>query len=818
MFKNYLTTVFRQIFKNKLFSFINILGLSFGMAICLVIYQYVSFHTSFDKYNENADQLFRLERAIQSVDNNTSYSASHADLLSTILEEKSPLVKETAKVASFNYLNASMEFVIEEDLVAFKQPGVFSVEKSFFDMFSTSFVAGGYQSFDEPYKAILTEKASKKYFSDPAAAIGKVFTLKANAGAQQYELVGIMKDLPNNSHFTFELALSHPSAEKYLGSLNNWQIQAFRTYVLLNSFTDKQTVAQVVDEIFLENYSETLKNSGDKVSFSLNNVQDIHLNSKIPLDDTVTIDKRMVWILSLVAIVILVVAWINYLNLSLVKTLDRMKEMGVRKCLGSSKHQLSLLFVIESLVMNVLSLGITIVLINLTSGYLEQTTALPMINILSYDVLGFLLLIATLGTLVTGFYPLILLKSFNLASVLVGKRGKAASGKSRKVLVLAQFAVTFLLISGTITIFQQIEYMRNTDLGIETENILMVEAPPSDVNADDRQKKARIRTMTTELLKYPGIESMSTAGEVPGQPITWGGALYLNTQPKESAVNTGLISMSYTFPEFFGIDIVAGRALRQDDDPWSKGDVVINEKLAEELGFSNPEDAVGAKIAGFFAPLQVRGVLENHHHTSLHNDYRPIAYILSGWTKYYFFKLRIDESSGANRKDQLNGMIAKMQSEWDEVFPNYQMQYSFVDQGFDQQYKEDVRFGKIFTGFSIVTIVVACLGLFGLTALTVNQKIKEVGIRKVLGASGFSLMKMLSKEYAVMVLVAGIVSMPVAYYLMNNWLDGYSFRIELGAWFFVSPLLLIFVLAVLSVIGKIWKVVQSNPVNALRHE
>lgn len=788
------------------------------MAICLVIYQYVGFHTSFDKFNTNADRLFRVESATTSTDNNVSYTITHPAPLGATLAERSPLVTNSAQVARLDYLNASVEFNSNGTLVVFKQPAVIALGKGFFQMFSTDFIAGSFEKFDEPYKAILTEKASKKYFDDPAASIGEIFSMKDNTGEQKYELIGVLKDIPEASHFSFELALSFPSVVKYLGSLDSWDSPAYRTYVLLNDSNDKEAVATTATGIYSENFSESLKNSGDEVTFDLQNIQDIHLNSKVSVDSGTSIDSRVIWILSLVAIVIMAVAWINYLNLSFVRTLDRMKEMGVRKCLGSSRRQLTLLFVIESMVMNLLSLCITIVLINLSSNYLAQTTALPVIDILNIEVLSFLFGVVALGTLVTGFYPLVLLKSFNLAAVLVGKKGSVVSGKSRKGLVLIQFAVTFLLISGTLTIFRQIDFMRNSDLGIETENILMVEAPPSDINADNREDRARFRTMTSELLKYPGIESMSMAGEVPGQPISWGSALYLNNQPKESAISTGLISMSHTFPEFFGIDVVAGRALRQDDDPWSKGDVVINEKLAERLGFSNPEDAIGAKIDGFFAPLQVRGVLENHHHTSLHNDYRPIAYILSGWTRYYFFKLRIDENSDTERVDQLNAMIAKMQGEWDGVFPNYQMEYSFVDQGFDQQYKEDVRFGKIFTGFSIVTIVVACLGLFGLTALTVNQRIKEVGIRKVLGASGVSLMKLLSKEYAILVCLAGILSMPLAYYLMNNWLDGYSFRIDLGVWFFIAPFMLIFCLAVVSVVGKIWSVVRSNPVDALRYE
>ena len=625
-----------------------------------------------------------------------------------------------------------------------------------------------------------------------------------------------MADIPANSHLQFELAMSMPSSEKYIASLDDWQAKSYRTYVELNENAALQSAEATALEIFNSQNGQQMADLGVSVDYELLNVKDIHLSGK-GSGNNAAVDKALVLILSIVAVVVLLVAWINYLNLSLVKTLDRMKELGVRKCLGSSKAQLVKLFVFESLIMNSLAFLLTVVLINVAGGYLSQTTGMDVINVLSLDVLSFLVLIVLVGTLLTGFYPLVLLKSFNLASVLVGKRGKKASGVSRKAMVVVQFAVTFLLIAGTVTTFKQIEYMRNADLGIETENILVIQAPPSDVNANNKEEREQFKTMTAAMLKYPGVEAMTTAGELPGQAISWNTTIKTSEQSDDQKIPVGLISMNLGFTEFFDIDLIAGRKLRQGDDPWSKGDVVINEEMANQLGFADAQDAVSTKLEGFFAPLQVRGVLENHNHTSLHNQYQPIAYILSGWTRYYFFKLNIDESS-PDKGGQLQATIANMQKEWDQVFPNYLMEYSFVDQAFDNQYKEDQRFSKIFMGFSVVTIVIACLGLFGLTALTVNQRIKEVGIRKVLGANAESLLALLTKEYAVLVLLAGLISMPVAYFVMANWLEAYSFRISLGAWFFLIPIIFVFGLALLSVSGKVWSVVKSNPVEALRYE
>lgn len=273
------------------------------------------------------------------------------------------------------------------------------------------------------------------------------------------------------------------------------------------------------------------------------------------------------------------------------------------------------------------------------------------------------------------------------------------------------------------------------------------------------------------------------------------------------------------FPSFFDIDVVAGRALRRGDNPWGKGDVVINERLAEQLGFEKAEDAVGAELDGFYGPtLKVRGVLENHHHTSLHDDYMPMAFILSSWTEFYFVKLKLNDNLSDTRSEQLAGLVNTVQSEWNNVFTDFQMDYFFLDRAFDEQYKEDIRFGKIFSGFSSLAILIACLGLFGLTSFTIQQRTKEIGIRKVLGATAENLMFLLSKEYLVLVALACVISIPAAWWIMNNWLNGYTFRIDLGWWFYTLPVVFVLALALLSIIAKVTGTVRRNPVESLKYE
>ncbi len=818
MFKNYLLTIIRQISKNKVFSFINIFGLALGMGACLVIAQYVYFHTSFDTSIPNADRVFRLEAEALRSGQNLGQQLESPSPLSDLLLNESPDIELLNRFFYYGYANTSIIYKRGDQQVNFEQEGVYGSGKDAFELFGYDFVAGNGEKFDEPNKAVLTLSASKKYFDSPENAIGTSFTLSGNDGAAEFELVGVLEDIPNNSHIDFEVLISMPSIDRITESRKNWSTSML-TYVKLRDKSKTEDVLTSVNRIFEENAAELYQQSGYSMDFYFRPIRDIHLNSKSSQDFTSGIDSRIILALSIIAIIILVIAWINYMNLSLVRTIDRLKEMGIRKCLGSSIKQIILLFLLEALVMNVIALVLAIGGIQLSESYLLELTGLPLTALMSSDAISLQLALVLLGTVVVGLYPYVLLKTMSIVNVLVGKQKNMGGSKMRKSLVFVQFAVTFLLIAGTLTVYNQINYMREADLGIDIENILVIKSPPGAVHDEERQDVARFNTLKTELLKHSGIAEITNAGEIPGEPIGWKASFYLKNKSKESSVLTSLVSMDNDFPKFFGIDLLAGRELKRGDDPWSKGDVAINEKLATALGFDNPEDAVGAEIDGFYGPtLTVRGVMENHHHTSLHNDYEPIAYILSSWTEFYFIKLRLDERSQNGRADQLGGLVKTVENEWGNVFTDYQMDYFFLDRAFDAQYKEDIRFGKIFSGFSGLTILIACLGLFGLTSFTIQQRTKEIGIRKTLGASIDNLILLLSKEYLLLVGAACVVSLPFAWWIMRKWLEGYTFRIDLGWWFFVVPIIFVIALALMSIISKILSTVRANPVESLRYE
>jgi len=819
MIKNYLKTIFRQFQKHKLFTFINLLGLALGMAACLVIAQYVNFHYSFDSFHTNAPNIVRIENYAYQNGEQLNKGITTPDPMTVALREQSRHIKGIAKFYDYNYANSSIIYEAGDDKVVFEQDGIYTGSKETFEVFNFLVMHGDLSTFDEPQKAVLTYSSSLKYFNDPAKAIGTSFTLSGNSGAYEYELVAILEDLPTNSHIQFEVLLSYPSLDNYTNARKSWAFNSMITYLLLENDNNSSDALADINRLHEENAKELLFQNSYEVDYELVSLEDIHTNPVDSSSFAQSVNGNSLIALSAIAFIILVIAWINYMNLSLVRTMDRLKEMGIRKCMGSSMQQLTSLFILEALIMNLIAFGFAILLTNLGEGFLIEITNLPFAALLDGKVILLLIALIMVGTALIGFYPFALLKTINIVNVLIGKKGNVGGFKMRKGMVFFQFMITFILIAGTLTVYNQINYMREADLGIDIENILVLKSPPGDVSKNNREDVARFSTLKTELLKHSSIKEITNGGEIPGAPVGWGANLFLKNQSSEKSIYTGLLSMDVDYPDFFGIDIVAGRALKRGDSPWSKGDVVINEKLAQQLGFNDPEEAIGAEIDGFYGPtLKVIGVSENHHHTSLHNDYQPIAYILSSWTEFYFVKFNLHMNSNEDLSTQLSSTVQLVENEWNNIFTDYPINYFFLDSAFDAQYQEDLRFGKIFTGFSSIAIFIACLGLFGLTSFTVQQRTKEIGIRKVLGATAQNLTLLLSKEYLYLIAVSCILSIPLAWYIMDGWLQDYTFRITLGWWFYLVPFIMVIGMAFLSILFKIQGTIRANPVNSLRYE
>ena len=819
MLRNYLVTILRQIRKHKSFSGINLLGLAAGMAACLVIAQYVHFHTGFDEYHPNADKIYRIAAMVSQKGNKPEERTQIPFNLGKELAVQYPEIATVAQFYDYGYGNSTIQYDRNGEMIAEEQDGIYFTDASTFTLFELPFVAGNPFEPEAPFKAVMTADAARKFVANPQDAIGSTFTLSSNNGKHQFELVGIMEPLPGQTHLNFELLLSMPSLAPYNRDYKNWEYGNFLTYFQLKDKGEPTAALEAIQKLHTQHSQALMKASGYDISYFLQPLTEIHVTSNSAFDFSQSVDQRSLYALSIIAVIILFIAWINYLNLSMARTLQRLREIGIRKCMGSSISQLVGLFLMEAFTMNLIAFVITIVTLRLSDQWIAGLTGLATSQLFDPAVIFALSGLMVVGTLLIGFYPYVVMRSLKMSQVLLGKRQTLNGLPLRKGLVFIQFMITFLLIAGTLTVFHQVNYMREADLGITIDNTLVIEAPPGDVSSDDKADMQRFTAFKNALLQQPGVQDITTGGELPGEPIGWTANLRLKNEDAQSSVQTGLVSMGLNFPQFFGLELIAGRNLRKGDNPWSKGDVIINRRLAESLGFSDPNKAIGAELDGFYGPgLKVRGVVENHHHTSLHHDFGPIAYILSSWTEFYFVKLHAPANHALASASDLPNHIAAIEAIWDDIYTQYPMDYFFLDRNFDAQYTEDVRFGKIFAGFSGLAILIACLGLFGLTNFTIQQRTKEIGIRKVLGASIRQLMLLLSRDYLLLVLSASLVSLPLAWHFMEKWLTNYSFRIDLGWWFIVIPVLAVMTLAMISILGKIVQSASANPVNSLRSE
>ncbi len=821
MLKNYILTILRQVRKNQTFSLINIFGLAMGMAACIVIAQFVYFHLQFDKHYTDSDRIVRVERQVlrNGVDLGVTAFTSPMIVEQAMLDL--PEIESRVRFRSIDYQNNSITYKGDGNVLTFEQPGLYATDKEAFDVFQFEFLAGNAEKFDQPNKIVLSESSARKYFSDFESAIGAKIDIQGNVGSFSYEVVGIMRDLPPNTHFDFNALFSFPTLDVYGLQPQSWTSGNVQSYLKLRSIEDQGGVLAHVKLLYETHAKERLQQFGYDIAFQMIPMEEIHLFTKVGSDFKEPMDYRLIIALASIAFIILFIAWINYLNLSLVKTIDRLKEVGIRKVLGSRTRQITALFTTEAIFLNLISFIVALTLAQLTAPFTSQLTGVKFSFFQNPEVTLLLFLLVIAGAVIIGLYPAIMLRTFNMTNILVGNKRKQKVGGLglRSILVAVQFMVTFLLIAATLTVYKQVSFMKSADLGINIDDIMVLKSPPGDINSDDRQDVVSYNAFNTALSQQSGIASITNAGEIPGEPISWGTNIRLKNADTESSEQISLVSMGKEFLDFFDLNIVAGRQIREGDDPWTKGDVWINVKMTELLGFEKPEDAIGAELEGFHVPIQVRGIVENHHHNSLHFDYDPIAYILSSWTEFYFVKFNIGKNlNDAERAREFDRLVNIVESEWAEFFTDHQIDYFFLDQSFNRQYASDERFGKIFGTFSFLAIFIACLGLFGLTSFTLQQRTKEIGIRKVLGAEVTHLILLLSKSYFIVIGIAYSVAMPVAWYFLSGWLEQYHFQIDLGAWLFWLPLAVVVVIAMITILSRMLKFIKLNPVNSLRYE
>ncbi|HTQ66895.1 MAG TPA: ABC transporter permease [Puia sp.] len=818
MFKNHLIIALRNLTKRKGYSLLHIFGLAIGITCCLLIFQYVAYEKSYDRFQDKSGQIVRVRLDQYQSGRLAWQSATVYPAIAPTMKKDFPEVENYCRL-----VDAEMLLSNDEKQVKFYETKGYYADTSVFSMFNIQLLKGSPKdALYGPDKIILSASTAKKYFGneDP---VGKRLTVRNNQwdnSKYTFEITGVFEDYPANSHLIINHLVSYSTLGKQLrlhGDSSNatetaWGWYDFYDYLQLRSGTDLKKLESKLPA-FSDRYmnnDEWRKTNHVKNELYLIPLKDIHLYSNFNQEAEVNGDGKSVSFLFLIAFLIIAIAWINYTNLATARSLERAKEVGVRKVLGAVKGNLVAQFLTESFLLNLLAFMIAvlaaILLVSPFNDLVGSSAPHGGLMMPADYWFGFTAMLL-LGTLISGIYPAFVLSGYHPVVVLKGLFKNTSKGLFlRKGLIIGQFATSVILIAGTIIVAQQVQFMRQQQLGANIDQTLVLEGARS---VQDSIYQSIYQPFKNELIQQAGIKNVTASTNVMGQEIYWTSGISRIGREKKEAVTLYHLGVDYDFIPSFDMKLVAGRNFSKDFGTDKKA-VLLNEEAAKLLGFRTPADAINSKLKRGGDTLTTIGVVANYHQQGLQKAIDPIIMLLgSNINSYYSLKL-----STAN----ISHTIELVRQKWNKYFPNDPFSYSFLDDSFNEQYKADTRFGKVFGLFATLAIIIACFGLLGLSAYNVLQRTKEIGIRKVLGASVQNLLVLLSKEFLVLVLVSFIVAFPVAWIVMNNWLEDFAYRIHIRWWIFAVAGFLAIIIAILTVSIQALKAAVANPVKSLRTE
>ena len=822
MIQNLLLTAYRNIKKNKFFSFLNILGLAVGMAVFLLIAQYVKFERSYENFIPNRENIYRVSLTAYRNKELIMASAENYPGVGPALKKELPDVVSYARLYNMGYKNNVI--IINEnakpDPVAFKQRKFLYADSTFLPMMGYIMAKGNAKTaLAEPFTAVISEKYAHLYFGT-ADPIGKTLRLRDDDFTDELvKVTGVFKDLPLNTHLKFDVLFSYNT----LYARGDWAIQRYKegwrrkdmyTFIQLRPGANPKTIEARFTSI-VDKYKPELKGSQEKQLLALQSLKDIHLYSDLAEEPETNGNAEIVFFLNLIGIFVLIIAWINYVNLSTARALTRAKEVGVRKVIGAFKHQLIIQFLTEAALVNLLSLTIAFGLVMLSLPYFNTISGLSLDRSYLYQswFIGLMAILWIAGSLLSGFYPAWVLSSFKPVTVLKGKLKSSMRGiVLRKGLVVAQFMASVALIAGTFIVYSQLDFMMSRNLGMNINQVLVVERP-GIADTNENVRNTAIDVFRNELKKNPSVEAVTASLTVPGKQREYKVTVKRYGSSTNDSTIVRVNGADYDFLDVFKMKLVAGRNFSRDYPKDRDTSVIITEMAARLLGFKKPEGAIGKTLLipqfGDFKPIIV-GVVNDYHQVSFKKPLDPSLFICAPyWGEFYSMRINTNH---------LSQTVQHVQKSWAKAFPGNPFEYFFLDDYFNKQYVNEQQFEKLFTTFAVLAIIISCLGLFGLSSYTATQRIKEIGIRKVLGASVMNITSMLSKDFLKLVIIAVLIASPVAWLVMNKWLESFAYRISVSVWIFAVAGLIALFIALITVSFQAIKAAVANPVESLRTE
>ncbi len=801
MYKNYFKIALRTLLKHKGYSSINIVGLGVGIASCVLILLYVGHELSYDRFHTHGSDIYRVQMDRYEGNEKIFSSAVTFPMVGPTLYDEIPDVIGYARLLPTGG-------VVQYDAVQFREDHLFYADSTFLTLLSYPLLRGdATTALVEPNTAVLSASTAQRYFggTDP---LGKILRLNGDA---EYTVTGVFADLPVNTHLDFDMLLSFSTLiNRAPASQTSWGWYDFYTYVRLTPDAVPQEFEAKMPGFMARHKAEAYAESPRRETLLLQPLHDIHLYSRLSWEAGVNGNGTTVYFLLVIALFILVIAWVNFINLSTARSMERALEVGVRKALGAPRAQLVRQFLLESLLVNVMAALLALSLVALLLPTFATMTGLETTLNLSDEpgIIGWVAGLFLAGAFLSGLYPAFFLSSFKPMRVLKGGTMTKGSGlRLRKSLVVFQFAASIVLIAGTLIVARQLNYMRTQDLGLNIEQTLVLRGP--SVLADRDAYPGQVDVFRDAALQHAGVHAFATSSTVPGRENFWISGFRTERMDESERKDIYIVGVDDAFMDMFEIELLAGRTFSKEYGT-DENAFILNETAAQLLGFDTPEAALEGRIARNDEFLPVIGVIRDYHQNSLKENLDPVLFRYMPWGRT-FYSIKVASSN-------IEQTVMAVEQAWNEVFPGNPYEYFFLDDFFDAQYQADRQFGRVFGLFAMLAILVACLGLFGLTAFSAQQRTKEIGIRKVLGATATGIVGLLSKEYALLVLLANGIAWPVTYFVMRRWLETFAYHIDPGVLTFLVAGAAALLIAGLTVSYHAIRAAHTNPVDALRYE
>jgi putative ABC transport system permease protein len=794
MLKNYFKTAFRSLWRHKAFSFINILGLAVGMTACFMIFLYVRFETSYDNFHVKADRIYRVTSDVKTPSEIIPTGLTTSPV-AIYLKKDFPQVEEAVRLGRDGYLVRKGNVKIQENNVVLADSNLFRV-------FDFPLIAGNKNTaLKEPMSIVLSQTLAEKYFGT-MNVVGQHLLLTGKS--INATVTGVMKDIPGNSQIKADMFVSMSSFKEIYGnptSDNEWTNHNGYTYILLSPHANVKELEAKLSDFQERHHGKEAKELQMQDYLGLEPLREVYLKSK--RDGFETGNIRYVYIFSMIAIFILGIACINFINLTTARSAERAKEVGIRKVAGAVRFQLAGQFIGESVIISTIAFVLSVVLCSAFLPLFNQVAGKVISeNIFNHPIDIFsLLILSILVGFVAGIYPSLVLSSFKPVVVLKGRFSTGTKGMIlRRALVVFQFTISIILIVGTIIVYLQLNYMRKLDLGFAKEQTMVI-----NTNYDDNKDAFK-----QALATIPSIISSSYSSGVPGGDYNSAYSQVQNKSGEMQKTNLDLYFVDYDFIPQYKLKFAAGRAFSKDFPTDSTKAMIINEATARLLGYSKAQEAIGRNFNQWGRKGTIIGVLKDFHYQSLQQSIKPLTMRIEP-SSYGIISIKLATGN-------LQGTIKAIGNEWAQIIPNRPFEYSFLDEIFDKHYRAEDKFGNLFFNFAVLAIFISCLGLLGLASYSTIQRTREIGVRKVLGASVSNIVKLLSVEFIKLVFIAFIIATPVALVVMNKWLHDFAYPVHVGWWVFAVAGSISVIIAFFTISFQAIKAGLVNPVNSLRTE